>query len=446
VRRLHLRHLPPLWNPTRARRRFGYWLKHRFVVWSAWFVTHHGSRTTNCIALTLCLILCACSSRGPQQPSAGVAYAGPATLNLRKELASKSANVGQVHHGEKLDVLELRRRFAKVRTQQGVEGWTDSTFLLTPQQMDDLRRLADSASKLPSQGTATAFDTLNIHADPSRQSPSFFQIAEATAVEVVGHRIAPRVSAAPVSIVHRAAAKKARKESKHQLVLPLPPAPAPPSNWQALSRPRITDLPGYRPPELKPVPIDDWTLVRTRDGKVGWVLSRMLQMSIPDEVAQYAEGHRITAYVSLGDVTDKDTNAVMHNWLWTTASSTQLPYEFDSFRVFVWSTRRHHYETAYIERNVKGHYPVTTEDRPGENERAFSLVLEDKDGKLYKRTYAFSGYHVRMLTKVPYQLAEPLPEVHTSRSFDPLPTAPAPSTSWPSRFKDRLRQWRRKLF
>ncbi len=400
------------------------------------------------ILLLLCLILSACSSRGPQQPSAGTAYAGPATLNLRKDLASKSANVGQVHHGEKLDVLEIRRRFAKVRTQHGIEGWTDTTYLLTPQQMDDLRRLADSASKLPSQGSATAFDTLNIHADPSRQSPSFFQIAEATAVEVIGHRTAPRVSAARGTTVHRATpAKKSAKNSKRaQLVIPAPPAPPPPSNWQALSRPRVTDLPGYRPPEPKPVPIDDWSLVRTKDGKVGWVLSRMLQMSIPDEVAQYAEGHRITAYLALGEVKDKETGTTMHNWLWTTASSTQLPYEFDSFRVFVWSTRRHHYETAYIERNVKGHYPISTEDRPGQDEKAFSLVLEDKDGKVYKRTYAFSGYHVRMLSKVPFQPAEPLPEVHTGRTFDPLPTAPAPSSSWPSRFKDKLRGWKRKLF
>ena len=43
--------------------------------------------------------------------------------------------------------------------------------------------------------------------------------------------------------------------------------------------------------------MDDWNLVRTLDGKVGWVLTRPLSMAIPDEVAQYAEGHRITGRV-----------------------------------------------------------------------------------------------------------------------------------------------------
>ena len=62
--------------------------------------------------------------------------------------------------------------------------------------------------------------------------------------------------------------------------------------------------------------MDDWSLVRTQDGKVGWVLTRALSMAIPDEVAQYAEGHRITSYFALGHIEDGDS--VKNNWLWTT--------------------------------------------------------------------------------------------------------------------------------
>ena len=54
-----------------------------------------------------------------------------------------------------------------------------------------------------------------------------------------------------------------------------------------------------------------------------------------------------------------------HNWLWTTIAKGLQPYEFDSARVFVWSQRRHRYETAYIERKLKGYYPVEVHaDRP----------------------------------------------------------------------------------
>jgi hypothetical protein len=412
------------------------------------------------LAAILATLLAACSSHSPQ-PSTGIAYAGPALLNLRKDLASKSPNVGSAKHGDKLEVLETRRRFVRVRTPQGIEGWTDTNLLLTQQQMDDLHRLAVSVAKLPSQGAATVFDTLNMHAEPSRQSPSFYQIPESGSVEVIGHRVAPRYPpaalAAPIRRTANAPPRKPKSKSQGNVPAPpMPTPPPPPRNWEQLSRPRAPQLPGYADPAAKTAStaMDDWSLVRLKDAhsaearadpkadvKAGWVLSRMLQMSIPDEVAQYAEGHRITAYVALGDVKDKRWNEAKPNWLWTTSSTGQLPYEFDSFRVFVWSTQRHRYETAHIERNVKGYYPVETQDVPGQDEKAFSLVLQDKDGTLYKRTYAFSGFRVRMISKTPYQSAPALPEVRGVRSFDPDPVPPPSESSWRQKLSDLRKRW-----
>jgi hypothetical protein len=130
-------------------------------------------------------------------------------------------------------------------------------------------------------------------------------------------------------------------------------------------------------------------------------------MAIPDEVAQYAEGHRITAYFSLGEV--RDGSDVKHNWLWTTIVKGGERYEFDSFRVFVWSMRRHRYETAYIERNVTGYFPVeirmvTLGSRKGSYDSpGFAIIVDNKDGQPEKRTYAFQGYRVAMISKAPYQ-------------------------------------------
>ena len=369
-------------------------------------------------------------------------------MNLRKDLASKSPTVAAVKHGDKLDVLELRRRFIKVRTAQGIEGWTDSNLLLTDQQMDDLRHLAAGASKLSSQGKATPFDVLNMHSAPARQSPSFFQIAENETVDVIGHRLASH-SAAPEPVylpapARRSVPKKPKaKESRSSQAPPMPAAPALPRNWQDLSKPRAANLPGNAPaPVASSAPqFDDWNLIRTRDGKVGWVLARMLTMSIPDEVAQYAEGHRITAYLPLGEVKDKENRQSKHNWLWTTSSAGQHPFEFDSFRVFVWSTKRHHYETAYIERNVQGFYPVEAAPLPGQEEKAFSVVLREKDGRLYKKTYGFSGYHVRMIEKVPYLPPPDLPEVRASRNFDPPPPPAQASVGFLQRLTDLRKKW-----
>jgi len=424
VRRLRVADLQALRHAARADRRSGYRI--------------------GATGIFLLVFLTGCGSRTPQQSSTGVAYAGPSVLNLRRDLGLKSQPVGTVKHGDKLDVIDTRRRFVKVRAADGTEGWTDSNLLLTPQQMDDLRLLAESAAKLPSQGTATVYDALNVHTEPTRQSSSFFQIPEAGSVEVIGHRLTPRVmqnkQLAPV--VRRASAKKTKAKELRQVASGPPPPvpPGPPSDWESLSRPRATDIPGYAP-RVAPVAsgaLDDWSLVRTHDGKAGWVLSRMLTMAIPDEVAQYAEGHRITAYLPLGEVKDKDQNQVKYNWLWTTVSSGQHPHEFDSFRVFVWSIRRHRYETAYIERNVKGYYPVEAQLVPGQEDKAFSLVLEDRDGTLYKRTYAFSGYRVRMVSKMPVEPPAELPGVRMAGGLDPVPAQPPADTNW----RQKLGEWR----
>ncbi len=397
------------------------------------------------------ILLTACTSSPPQKQATGTAYAGPANLNLRNDLGVKSTVVATAHHGDRLDVIETRRRFVRVRTDKGVEGWTDARDLLSEQQMADLRKLAESTAKLPSQGDATVFAELNVHAEPYRTSPSFFQIAEGATVEVVGHRVTPH-GPPPASLkapVKRAASasKKAAAKKKSASAAPLIPPPAPPpppANWVELSRPHRADLsaPVHAPPPAgAPAESDDWALVRTHQGETGWALSRMLVMKIPDEVAQYAEGHRITAYLSLGGVQDKEKNEVRYNWLWTTSSANLLPYEFDSVRVFVWSTKRHHYETAFIERNLKGHYPVAVEALPGQDEKAFSVVVEEKDGGLYKRTYAFTGYHVRMVSKTPVQPAAALPEVHSSGEFEPS-AAPAPaSAGWGERFAEWRKKW-----
>jgi hypothetical protein len=442
LRRLRFADLPALRNAARAGRRVGYWLNQESGVRSQ---ESEGKlralRFAGCCLGAACFWLASCTTPAPPpaQP-AGVAYAGPPVLNLRKELGPRSAIAGTVKHGDRLDVLETRRRFVRVRTSGGAEGWADLNLLLSQQQMDDLRRLAKDAKQLPSEGAATVYEPLNIHAEPFRQSPSFFQIPEGGVVEVLAHRVSPH-NPPPVpkpATVHRAAgpSKNAKKRLKSEpFLLPLPPPPPVPADFLELSR---SSLP---PEEGRPaVPSDDWALVRTRAGDAGWALARMLVMAIPDEVAQYAEGHRITAYLPLGEVHDKERNETRQNWLWTTASFNQRPYEFDSFRVFVWSVKHHRYETAYIERNVKGYYPVETVSLPGQEEKAFSLVLEDTSGQIYKCTYGFADYRVRLISKVPYQPAPPLPEVRASTSFSP----PAPSEQAPARWADRFRSWRQR--
>jgi SH3-like domain-containing protein len=426
LRRLPIDDLPPVRNAARARGR----ARHRLT-----------GAVTGVAAASLLLISCGSLSskqrQTRQQASTGIAYSGPAAINLREDLGPRANTVATLQHGERLEVLETRRRFVRVRTSKGVEGWTDANYLLSQQQVSDLDYLAEFAAKLPSQGAGTTYDALNVHTAPSRQAPSFTQIPEKGVIDVLLHKVSPRNAVMPPA----PAPEKAKGK------VPAKSAPArqtrkggepPPRNCVELSRPRATDLPGgpvEAPVLAARVPTDDWYLVRTRDGKAGWVLARQVSLSIPDEVAQYAEGHVITGYLSLGKSgsTDKD------NWLWTTMSAGSQGLDFDSFRVFVWSTKKSRYETAYIERNVKGRYPIEPQRGSEQDGAAFSLVLEDKDGQVYKKTYAFSGYRVKMTAKAPFQEPPAVPEVRTSHSFEDV-QAP-PKVSWLDKARDARKRW-----
>ena len=389
------------------------------------------------LVILLAIVLAGCASKDKprrKDPVIGQAFAGPITLVIRQEVNPRSKPAATVKHGDKLDILQVRRRFVRVRTEGGQEGWTDSRQLLSVEQMEALQDLSKDAAKLPSQGEATVYEALNIHTEPNRLSTSFYQLTEGKRVDLVGHRVMERATAVPKTTLQvNRPAPPARRKKRDDRAIPPPPRPDPPAlpkDWQELSKSTLPPRPELEKPR---VPLEDWALVRTKDGKAGWVLMRNLVMAIPDEVAQYSEGARITSYFALAPVQDGDQTK--HHWLWTTTRATAQPYEFDSFRVFIYMLRRHRYETAYIERGVEGHYPVevTTGASP-----KFSLILRGKDGQLYKKTWQLDGYNVRKVGEQVYQPGKTpgrsAPGVPGSEGPDEEPDD-EPKPSWLDRLK-----------
>ncbi len=377
---------------------------------------------------SLALLLASVGCSNDSGDVLGQAYVAPGTLNLRRELTQKNSSVALLKHGDRVNIIDVRRRFVKIRTQKGEEGWVDSLQLLSPEEMNQIRRDAQRDLGMPSEGAATVYEALNIHLDPSRQSPAFARISEGGSVAVLAHRLVPKDAAppkAPSLIAERPQPlsrrqRRERARNVNRFLPPPPPPPKPPSNWQELSSERIDgaesiadkkvrrdqDAAENKSAELtRPVILEDWSLVRTKDNQCGWVLSRNLAMSIPDEVAQYAEGKRITSYFDLGAVED-DQKGVKHNWLWTTAASSE-PFDFDAWRVFLWNRRRHRYETSHRQRDVEGYFPVQV-DPPdtGTADRTFEIITKDDDGKFRRRTFQFDGTRVHLSATAAYRPGE----------------------------------------
>jgi hypothetical protein len=169
-------------------------------------------------------------------------------------------------------------------------------------------------------------------------------------------------------------------------------------------------------------------------------------MAIPDEVAQYAEGRRIVSYFALGDIPDADQRKKI--WLWTTTSNSHAPWDFDSFRVFVWSLRHHRYETAYIERTVKGYSPVLVQEVAYDAKplagryTGFSVCLDKKDGSgRVRRQYALIGQTVRFAGEQPCEPAAAPVTVPAPAQIS-VNEAPVPKTreGFFERLKKRLKK------
>ena len=205
--------------------------------------------------------------------------------------------------------------------------------------------------------------------------------------------------------------------------------------------------------------MEDWSLIRTSKGESGWVLTNKTYMAIPDEVAQYAEGHRITSYFPIADVQDEDKTR--HHWLWTTIGVSSANFDFDSFRVFIWNIRRHRYETAYIERKVRGYFPVKLEKvtygtpaktRGGETSNVypgFSVCVQKQDGNRYRRSFAFIVNIVRYVGEKPCEvqpIENPQIPVETYVASVEQQETPSGKRSLLDRFKGRVSDWRKRWF
>jgi hypothetical protein len=375
------------------------------------------------------VFLSACNSAPDRAPAIGEAFAGPASLPLHQDIDLKSPAVTTAHHGDRLEIVGQRRRWYKVRSAKGIEGWTSDRELLDTAQMDRLRALSAETAGQPSQGVATTFGAINVHTEPNRQSTSFLQVKEHEKFDVIAHRVAERAPLPRRQLVPpRPKIQNAKKEKTSSGVAPPPelPAPAPPRDWIEISKERAA--PPDEDDDAHHAPTDDWTLIRTADGQGGWVLTSAIYLQIPDEVAQYAEGHRITSYFSIGKIRDGAEQKDI--WLWTTAEKLGEPYDFDGYRVFTWSLRRHRYETAYIQRREQGYFPVIAKE--GE----FSVCLAKDDGTMVRRQYVMMGNAVRPAGTMPCEKSAPIADDAPQE----LVTAPAaPSKSFAQRAKDRLK-------
>ncbi len=300
-----------------------------------------------------------------------IAYVSSVQASLRDHVAAVYEKAGTVKNGERVEVLDHDRHFVKVRDARGETGWIEQRYLVGQDIYDQIQKLTADHRSDPVQAPGVTRNDTNLHVEPGRDTEHLYQIS-------TGEKLA---------LLKRATAEK-------------PGAVAVPSRAARAAAQRGGNSPDQDKEDKKEaVPVlEDWWLVRDSNQRVGWVLARMVDIDVPLDVAQYAEGQRIVAVFVLDQVQDKDKDKKVPEYLTAvTEPKDGLPFDFNQIRVFTWDVRHHRYETAYRER-VDGVLPVTVAQEDFDKEGTlptFVIRTQDEAGKIVERKYRLKTPIVR---------------------------------------------------
>ena len=288
-----------------------------------------------------------------------MAYVSAPQATLRDQVAAIYNRVGTVKNGERVEILDREKRFAKVRTASGIEGWIEQRFLVDQKTYDGLQQLTKENQSAPVQAPGVLRNDTNLHITPGRDTEHLYQLS----------------LGAKVSLLKRATAEKAGSTAP------------------------VTKLVGGKlTPKAPTGPVlEDWWLVRDDQGRVGWVLARMVDVDVPLDIAQYAEGQRFVAFFKLNEVQDGDKKVPEYLCVLTDPRDGS-PFDFDQVRVFTWNVRKHRYETAYREHGLEGVLPVTVTKENFDKEGSlpvFILRVKDDADNVTERKYKLNTPIVR---------------------------------------------------
>lgn len=309
------------------------------------------------LALVLTLGIFSCNRKAHRVLE--VNYVSAPQAILRDQVATIYNRVGTVKNGERVDVLDHQKRFARVRTATGLEGWIEDRYLVNQQTYDQILQLTQENLADPVQASAVLRNDTNLHVTPGRETEHLYQLT----------------AGAKVSVLKRATAEK---------------------------QPGMVVAPAKLGARASGSVLEDWWLVRDPQNRVGWVLARMVDEDVPLDIAQYAEGQRFVAFFVLDQVRDEGKEGInkdVPQYLCVlTEPHDGEPYDYNQIRVFTWNVKKHRYETAYREHGLNGVLPVTVTNENFDKEGTlpvFILRVKDDAGNVVERKYKLNTPIVR---------------------------------------------------
>ncbi len=338
-----------------------------------------------------------------------VGYVADRDVILWKTLAQVRESVGEVHYGDRVEVVRVEGTAVQVRAPSGMIGWMrDSRQMMDSDLWGKSASLLERARTLPVQARGRTKTLSNVRVEPGRDAKRIFQFGRGTHVLILERAVAD-ASAGPEenSQEEKASAAEDQKSKQEAWLLVMRAIDSPANGDSTLTS-------GNVPAEVKPAtgdavsggPVVTQSAPRAVGGPAGlvagWVLARFIEFDLPGPVKDYASSAdlHVVAWFELNRVPDGSGGQAPQYLVAGSHGGEGGVCDFTMLRVYTWGTARKRYETAYVESDLCGRLPIRTSSGAKGPEFQFSDVDEGGADRTYVM-YQTSVRRVKETTKQP---------------------------------------------
>jgi hypothetical protein len=339
------------------------------------------------------------------------AYVAEPTVNVWSTTAQVRQLAAEIHWGEKVEILGHSDTLTKIRTTKGVTGWVDGRRIVDGATWLKEEELITKAKPMPLQATGRTKVTTNLRLEPGRNSQRIYQLPGSVHVLILARATAdaapPPTTASPRAAKEKAAADKVaadksadkpeppkREDWLFITVTPTSASSAPSTGSADSPQANQALLVTGNDPSQQPAGAPGAAVPQL----AGWVLARFIELSLPGTLRDYAtsSGMHPVAWFVLNRVQTSQGDRAQYLVAGTMGGEGQA-CDFSLIRVYTWGGGKSRYETAYVESDLCGYFPITVDKTAGKGDPVFHFTALTEKEPRQERTYVMHQTSVRRL-------------------------------------------------
>jgi hypothetical protein len=352
-------------------------------------------------ALILALALGLYLKYRPKTRAAGEAYAGEPNVTVWNTTAQVKQSVATMHWGDQIEILDHTGRQTQVRTLSGVVGWVDSHSLLDSAIWQREAHLLTQIHSMPVQAPGRTKVFTNLRADPGRDATRIYQLPGGVPVSILARAVADAAPAPAKASSQPPAGQDEGPKREDWLLVSVVPSNAASNANSSTGAPFDSGGDSAKANQAYLVTGNDAsnqprTSSQAIPSLAGWVLGRFVELDLPPTLRDYATsaGMHPVAWFVLDRVKSASGDKPQYLVAGTHGGEGQ-PCDFTLLRVYTWGAANQRYETAFVESDFCGSFPIRVGKQIGTGAPEFRFSGLTENEPMQERVYVMRQTVVR---------------------------------------------------